>query len=164
MRVGPPVGRPNPHRLHAFICATAGPGRPDGPRVWAGGSGGGRLAQNVRRGAELVPATIVSPRACVDTAVRSNPARPTYSRLKAKDTHGLSHQEAPQAHGEEEAPQAAAQDASPASQQEVARNFMRGPSQWWRAFVLLWLGSFSNPGGGDTAAAREGGSWRMWSW
>ena len=33
---------------------------------------------------------------------------------------GFSHQEAPQAHGEEEAPQAASQDSPPAPQQEVA--------------------------------------------
>src|SRR5581483_3427214 len=35
---------------------------------------------------------------------------------------GLSHQEAPQANGEEEAPQAAAEDARPAQEQEVARH------------------------------------------
>src|SRR5450759_943238 len=113
------------------------------PRVWDGGRQGGTLSQNARRGAALVPAT----RACIVLSCegvgrhsiwyqtqRHNSALPTYSGLKAKDTHGLSHQEAPQAHGEEEAPQIASQDPSPASQQEVtqdsceARHFRGGPS------------------------------------
>src|ERR1700728_554151 len=45
-------------------------------------------------------------------------------------SRGLSHQEAPQAHGQEEAPQAAAQDARPAQEQEVAppaEGGLRGP-------------------------------------
>ena len=42
-------------------------------------------------------------------------------------SHGLSHQEAPQAHGEEEAPQAAAQDKGSAQEQEVTAAV--GPAQ-----------------------------------
>src|SRR5579862_1692800 len=40
---------------------------------------------------------------------------------------GLSHQEAPQADGEEEAPQAAQEDADPAQEQEVALAYRGGP-------------------------------------
>jgi hypothetical protein len=41
---------------------------------------------------------------------------------------GLSHQEAPQADGEDEAPQAAEEDADPAQEQEVALAFSGGPA------------------------------------
>jgi hypothetical protein len=61
----------------------AGEGCGDRVGVWAGGSGGGRLAWNVRRGAEFVPA-----KTHVGTAVRNNPAPPTYSRLKARTLMG----------------------------------------------------------------------------
>jgi len=45
---------------------------------------------------------------------------PSGSQDRSGGSHGLCHQEAPQAHGEEEAPQAPSQDAPPAAQQEVA--------------------------------------------
>ena len=61
----------------------AGEGCGDRAGVWAGGSGGGRLVRNVRRGAEFVPA-----KTHVGTAVRNNPAPPTYSRLKARTLMG----------------------------------------------------------------------------
>src|SRR5665647_3384273 len=83
------------------------PGRPGSarplPGVWAGASGGGTLSQNVRRGAEnvrrgaeFVPATLVTPRTLRRHGRSQQPSTTHLFRLEGKDTHGLSHQEAPQ--------------------------------------------------------------------